>query len=429
MFTKHVSELTYSDIDDLVNVRQEREGYHLDFKGELGNHPDKARKELAKDISAFANTSGGYLIIGVDKNHKITGVDKIIQNKAIDEWLNQILSSNVEPQVFYFDPKVIPIPDSEKIILVIHIPESTKKPHIVTEWNNYHIRINDSSKSANHNQIRDMFEFSKNRTDEFLDFLKKKNLADENSPDFGANQNSKQLLSEVPTKLMRPTPLIIFSLFPKYPNEEKINKSFSEFHTWLQQNSKGYEPCSSHSLFYGHYDYDLRLDGVVLKNMRGDKVSSYFEVLNNGYVEAGFSNSFINVYSHQSLGTLNGAVSLTPLVVYEMMFLGFAKRFYDLAKYYDEVLLQVSFVNTINFITWGLNDKYRTVWHGEPPSNKQHDNFKLTYRFNPKTLTEEQILQIAKKHSESICRAFGLDHDYVFVGDKLSLREMNHFHL
>lgn len=178
MFTKHVSELTYADIVDLVNVRQEREGYHLDFKGDFSNHTEKAKKELSKDISAFANTSGGYLIIGVDKHYKITGVDKTIQNKTIDEWLNQILSSNVEPQVFYFDPKVISIPDSEKIILVIHIPESTKKPHLVTEWNNYHIRINDSCKSANHNQIRDIFEFSKNRTNEFNDFLRKKNLAD-----------------------------------------------------------------------------------------------------------------------------------------------------------------------------------------------------------------------------------------------------------
>jgi predicted HTH transcriptional regulator len=188
MFTKHVSKLTYSDIDDLVNIRQEREGYHLDFKGEFGN-VDKAKKELAKDISAFANTSGGYLIFGVDKKYNIVGIEKTIQNKEIDEWINQILVSNIEPQVFYFDPKIIPIPKSDKIILVIHIPESTKKPHIVTEWNKYHIRINDSSKAANHNQIRDMFEYSKIRTDEFNDFMKKRNLLDEESQEFGINKN------------------------------------------------------------------------------------------------------------------------------------------------------------------------------------------------------------------------------------------------
>ena len=78
--------------------------------------------------------------------------------------------------------------------------------------------------------------------------------------------------------------------------EEKINLPFSEFHNWLQQKSKGYKPCPSHSLFYGLYDYDLRLDGVVLKNLRNKELSSYFEVLNSGYIEAGFSNSFHTPY-------------------------------------------------------------------------------------------------------------------------------------
>lgn len=428
MFTKHVSQLNYADIDDLVNSRKEREGYHLDFKGEFGNL-DKAKKELSKDVSAFANTGGGFLIIGVDKNYKITGIDNIIQNKAIDEWLNQILSSNIEPPVFYFDPKVIHIPDSDKVIVVLQIPESTKKPHIVTEWNNYHIRINDSSKSANHNQIRDMFEFSKNRTDEFNEFLKKKNLSDIDSPDFGANQNSKQLFSEIPTKLNRTTPFVIFSLFPKYPNEEKVSLPFNEFYSWLLNNNKGYSPCPHQSLFHGHYSYDLRLDGLVLKNMNVNEVSSYFEVLHNGYVEAGFSDSFIQVYSDQQSGKLNGIVTLTPIVIYEMLLLGFARKFYDFAKYYDEVLLQVSFANTLGFHTWGHHNKYRMGFRGSPPSNRQHNNFKLTYRFNPKTLTDEQIEQIAKHHSESICRAFGLEQDYCFVDGKLSLAEMNHFNL
>lgn len=427
MFTKHVSLLSFSDIDDLVNVRNEREGYHLDFKGEFGNL-DKAKKELSKDISAFANTGGGFLIIGVDKNYKIIGVNKTIQNRAIDEWLNQILSSNIEPPVFYFDPKVIDIPNSEKVIVVIHVPESTKKPHIVTEWNNYHVRINDSSKSANHNQIRDMFEFSKNRTDEFIDFLKKKNLWDIDSPDFGVNQNSKMLLSEVPIKLKKPTPLVIFSLFPKYPNDEKINLPFYEFHSWLRQNDKGYSPCQSLSIFE-HYYYDLRLDGVVLKNMSGKDLSSYFEILNNGYIEAGFSNSFMRVYSDQLYGTLNAGVSLTPIVVYEMMFLGFARKFYDFAKYFDEVLLQISFVNTLGYITLDHNSKYNLGWRGSPPSNKQHNNFKLTYRFNPKTLTDEMVNQIAKSHSESICRAFGLEQDFCFFDNQLSLSAMNNFDL
>ena len=422
MFTKHVSQLTYPDIDDLVNVRKEREGYHLDFKSEFGN-PDKAKKELAKDISSFANTSGGFLIIGVDKEYNIVGTDSTIQKKSIDEWINQILNSNIDPPVFYFDPKIIPLPDSEKVIVVIHIPESTKKPHIVTEWNNYFIRVNDSSKSANHSQVRDMFEISRRRSDEFNDFIIKKNLYDEDHPEFGQNKNSKQLFSEIPSKLGKLAPLVLLSLFPKYPNEEKINIPFAEFNSYLQKNSKGYEPCPSKFLFHGEYHYDLRIDGVVLKNLIGQDLSSYFEVLNNGYVEAGFSNSFTSVDLNLRSG-LEPIITLTPIVIYEMMLLGFARQFYEFAKCYDEVMIQLSFVNVLGYIPWGLNSKYDREMRLDLPSNKQHSNFKLTYRFNPKTLTDSEILQIGKFHSERICRAFGLSRDLCFVDEKLSISLM-----
>lgn len=429
MFAKHVSQLTYSDIDDLVNVRKEREGYHLDYKSEFGNL-DKAKKELSKDITAFANTGGGYLIIGVDKHYNIVGIDPTIQNKSVDEWINQFLSSNSEPQLFYFDPKVISIPDSYKVIVVIHVPESTKKPHIVTEWNNYHIRINDSSKSANHSQIRDMFEFSKNRTDEFNEFLKKRNLADEDNPEFGVNKNSTKLFSEIPTKTGLPKPLVLFSLIPKYLNEEKINLPVNEFKNWLERNSKGYEPYPSMSLFYVNFDYDLKLDGIVMKQSRNKEMSSYFEILNNGYVEAGLSSSITYLYEDREKKQ-KVAIYLTQIISYEMFLLGFARNLYELAKYYDEVLLQLSFVNVLNYKLYGFNKKFNdtTRYEWSDISNKQHNNFKLNFRFNPKTLTDEGILSIAKQHSEKICRVFGLDHDYCFVDDKLSVAELNHFYL
>lgn len=429
MFTKHVSQLTYSDIEDLVNVRQEREGYHLDYKGEFSNL-DKAKKELAKDVSAFANTGGGYLIIGVDKKYNIVGVDKVVQNKDIDEWINQTVNSNIEPQVFYYDPKLIHIAGGEKVLVVIHIPESTRKPHIVTEWNNYHIRLNDSSKTANHNQIRDMFEFSKNRTDEFNDFLKKRNLYDEDSEIFGINKHSIKLYSEVPAETTRPKPIILFSLIPKFPKEEKIHLPIDEFKNWLINNSSGYYPHPAMDLYYVGYDYDLMLDGILIKHTKNREVNSYFEILNNGYVEAGLSASvtypFENIYKKKMV-----ALYLTQIIGYEMALLGFAKKFYELAKYYDEVLLQLSFVNVLGLKLYGLNKKYNLSnrYDSDNTSNKQHNNFKLIYQFNPKNITDRNILEIAKLHSEKISRVFGLEKDYCFVDDALSVSELNNFRL
>ena len=41
-------------------------------------------------------------------------------------------------------------------------------------------------------------------------------------------------------------------------------------------------------------------------------------------------------------------------------------------------------------------------------------NFKLNFKFNPRTLNDVEIISIAKQHSERICNAFGLDKDYAF---------------
>jgi hypothetical protein len=160
----------------------------------------------------------------------------------------------------------------------------------------------------------------------------------------------------------------------------------------------------------------------------GQDLSSYFEVLNNGYVETGFSHSYISVYQDLRQQVQIG-ISLTPIVIYEMMLLGFAQKFYEYAKYYDEVMIQLSFINVLDIVPWSLNSKYNMAARYDTPSNKQHPNFKLTYRFNPKTLTDSEILLIAKQHSERMCRAFGLNGDYCFVDDKLSLSEMRGFQL
>jgi hypothetical protein len=423
MFTKHISELNYNDINDLVNIQNEQEGNHLDFKQEIGSNLEKAKKELAKDISAFANSGGGYLVIGVTDKYEIVGIEKTIQNKPIDEWINQILSSNIEPHLFYYDPKIIEIPNSELVLLVIHVPESMKKPHIVTELNNYYIRINDSCKPANHNQIRDMFEFSRNRTDEFNDFLRKRNLLDENNSDFGVNNNSKQLSSEVPLKTSSPKPIILISLIPKYPDEERFNIPHWDLINWLDKNSSGYNPIPNASIYSTHQAYDIKFDGILLQHDANIGLVSYFEILSSGYVEAGLSAKVAFPYPKDKGESFAIALDLTPIIGYEMQILGFAKKLYTFMKYYDEILLQISFVNVQNLNLHGLNQDYRRVFENRRGDiiNKHHKSFKLNYRFKANTLSEADILSIAKLHSEKICRAFGLPEEYCFKDDQLDI--------
>ena len=55
-------------IDNIKIIVQDKipESRTLDYKRELPPQTDAGNKELLKDISAFANTVGGYLIYGIE---------------------------------------------------------------------------------------------------------------------------------------------------------------------------------------------------------------------------------------------------------------------------------------------------------------------------------------------------------------------------
>jgi hypothetical protein len=127
-----------------------------------------------------------------------------------------------------------------------------------------------------------------------------------------------------------------------------------------------------------------------------------------------------------------GIINLTNIVGYQMMLLDFSRNFYDMANYHDEVTLQLSFVNVLHYTLSGFHSKYfnsRLYYFYDEYQNKYDPNFKLIEKFYPQQLTDEGILQIAKKHAEKICRAFGLEQDMAFFEDKIDLTNFSYFDL
>lgn len=56
---KHDSELTFADLEGFLD-RQIGEGLQLDYKQQV-------TQDIAQTACAFANTSGGHIIVGVDE--------------------------------------------------------------------------------------------------------------------------------------------------------------------------------------------------------------------------------------------------------------------------------------------------------------------------------------------------------------------------
>jgi predicted HTH transcriptional regulator len=104
--------------EKLIDLISEGESTILEFKRKATT-PEK----LAKEISAFANTKGGWLLIGVDDDRKIVGVES--EKSAID-----IIETACS---FFIDPPVTPdieiINISRKEIVVVYIQQGLNKPY------------------------------------------------------------------------------------------------------------------------------------------------------------------------------------------------------------------------------------------------------------------------------------------------------------
>ena len=105
--------------------RQIAQGEHLkqDFKFRI----DDSRK-IAKTLSAFANTAGGRLLIGVKDNGKITGANVEEEYYMIEAGANMYAKPEIP-----FETKVWKV--NGKSVLEIYVPFSEKRPHFSQDSN------------------------------------------------------------------------------------------------------------------------------------------------------------------------------------------------------------------------------------------------------------------------------------------------------
>lgn len=103
-------------METLKSIIQQGEHQQLDFKFRI----DDAKK-IARTLSAFANTDGGRLLIGVKDNGKITGVDPSEEIHMIDAAVDMYCKPKLP-----FESRVWQ--EDMKLVLEITIQPSADKP-------------------------------------------------------------------------------------------------------------------------------------------------------------------------------------------------------------------------------------------------------------------------------------------------------------
>lgn len=137
--TKPINEISFQDVVEFCSELN-KENLFLEYKSEFPSN-----NSLAKEISAFANTNGGLLIIGVDDVDSIPRApfEGFTPDQTnYEQKIEQILISRVKPPLF---PQVKVTEQIDgKIFIVIRISESDITPHII-DTNKIYIRTGESS--------------------------------------------------------------------------------------------------------------------------------------------------------------------------------------------------------------------------------------------------------------------------------------------
>jgi len=153
---------TKEDLENLI-INKVEENLNLEYKdGRALNDV----KEIAKDVSAFANAAGGVIIYGIkefdeaNKKHlpeKITPIDRKSFSK---EWLEQVINSNISPKIEGLKIDPISLDSDNEVAYVINIPQGSTA-HQNTKDYRYYKRHNFKSEPMLDYEIRDILNRAK----------------------------------------------------------------------------------------------------------------------------------------------------------------------------------------------------------------------------------------------------------------------------
>jgi hypothetical protein len=158
---KSSREWVQADIEQLID-NAVPESLELDYKASTSLlKTDKAKKEISKDVSAFANSSGGVLVYGVVENDQRIASKIDIGSNPLEiskEWLEQVINSGVHPRIedLHINQIELAKSDPRRVLYVVTIPQAmTRAPHQASD-NRYYKRFNFESVPMEDYEVKDV---------------------------------------------------------------------------------------------------------------------------------------------------------------------------------------------------------------------------------------------------------------------------------
>jgi hypothetical protein len=323
MIQKDICDITFQDIQDLaVNSVSERKT--IDYKRELLLNSDKQKGEFLADISSFANTAGGDLIIGVEEKNSIPQSMPGIPLDNIDSEIlkaESIIREGIQPRV-RTDARSIPITEDKKSgVLIIRVHKSWNQPHRVIfkpfskTKNEFYARSSNGKYQLDLDDLRSMFSASGTLAETIRDFHQKRifHITSEDTP-IPISASAKIILHICPLESFSPG--FSVNMAPIIDNLIKMPPMYES----------GWRRC-------------INLEGVITYSGGDKDPYSYTQLYRNGVLEAVDSGMLGFRYSDNDAPTLLSR--------------GYEEKLREALSKYLDLLQQIS-INPPLFIFLGL---------------------------------------------------------------------------
>jgi hypothetical protein len=152
MIPNKLEDWTYTKVVELVE-NDINESERHDFKSDL-----PPPSELTKDCCAFANSSGGFIILGVKESGRGFRIEGVCRDKDLANRFGQKLHALPTNPHFNLAP-FIPIPNSDKVLAVVEILKVSRGPYIPASKDQriFWKRTNSGNEQMSYEEIEEAF--------------------------------------------------------------------------------------------------------------------------------------------------------------------------------------------------------------------------------------------------------------------------------
>ncbi|HBG08002.1 MAG: transcriptional regulator [Geobacteraceae bacterium GWC2_58_44] len=134
---------------ELLEIIANGENSGVEFKRD-----DIRTEQLAREIVALANFQGGKVLLGVEDDGTISGINR----DNLEEWVMNVIQDKIHPLIlpFYEEVRI----EEDKTVAVITFPQGISKPYVVREGaaERIYIRVGSTSRLATREQQMRLFE-------------------------------------------------------------------------------------------------------------------------------------------------------------------------------------------------------------------------------------------------------------------------------